>query len=329
MVDSPRVSVCIPTYNRYSYLKSALISALNQTYKNIEIVISDNCSTDNTHQVEADFKDPRINYHRSKKTSGPIENWNKSVALSSGEFITFLTDDDVLMPKYVEKLVKIIDSNKEISLARCGHEYIDEKGRHLGNSRKFPELETAGEFIYNRIRGKEPSSLPGYMFRKNDFLETGGFKNVGFDGGLFSDDYLWFRIALQRKYLNSTNQILWKWRKHQSNLGTGINIFKFQENIPNYKDSILLLLKEEQVEKPINYVKFNLSSKILIDRLYIEYLRSLNRGLNDSLSFIFRYLLLAIQQVIRYAYFSVAKLIDGIYSLFIRNISSFFNRISK
>ena len=71
------VTIAIPTYNRAdNYLKQALSSALVQTYRNIEIIVSDNCSTDNTESVVKNFKDSRIRYFKQKKNIGPYKNFN-------------------------------------------------------------------------------------------------------------------------------------------------------------------------------------------------------------------------------------------------------------
>lgn len=76
----PEVTIAIPTYNRASLLKEAIQSVLNQTYKDFELLICDNTSTDNTEGVVSTFSDPRIKYHKNKNNIGMMNNWNKCVA---------------------------------------------------------------------------------------------------------------------------------------------------------------------------------------------------------------------------------------------------------
>lgn len=84
---NPLVSIGIPTYNRAnSYLKQALRSAVNQTYKNLEIIVSDNCSSDDTESVVKEFRDPRIRYFRQNKNLGAVPNCNFCLEQSQGKY---------------------------------------------------------------------------------------------------------------------------------------------------------------------------------------------------------------------------------------------------
>ena len=99
MAHSPSllVSIGIPTYNRAnSYLRYSLRSAVSQTYKNIEIIVSDNCSSDNTESVVREFNDPRIRYYRQEGNIGPVRNRNFCLEQSQGQYFLLLFDDDVI-----------------------------------------------------------------------------------------------------------------------------------------------------------------------------------------------------------------------------------------
>lgn len=83
----PLVTIAIPTYNRANlYLTQAIESAINQTYPNLEIIISDNCSTDDTEMVIRSFKDPRIRYFRQEKNIGGNNNFNFCLKQARGEY---------------------------------------------------------------------------------------------------------------------------------------------------------------------------------------------------------------------------------------------------
>ncbi len=105
-MNKPLVSIIIPTFNRSKHLQRAIHSALNQTYENIEIIIIDDNSYDDTATVVKNFKDPRIHYYKNSENKGPTFTRNKGLSLSKGEYINFLDDDDILLPKKIELQIK-------------------------------------------------------------------------------------------------------------------------------------------------------------------------------------------------------------------------------
>lgn len=266
-----KVSICIPTYNRASLLSLAIRSAILQTYRNIEIVVSDNHSTDNTEKVVRRFKDRRLVYKKLPKTIRPIDNHNNVMDIASGSYVTILADDDLLKPTYVEKLLKLISSNKDFALARCGLEYIDQKGKFIKNWGNFPLEESARDFIYFKLMGKRASGLSGYLFRKSDFESVGGFENMGFDGALYADDFLWFKLALKNKNIVSTNEHLWSYRLHTSRLSSNLDIDKFIKNVPKYITKLEMLSKEQNLDNDlILFIRNTYSKKIISDRIRYE-----------------------------------------------------------
>ena len=91
----PLVTIAIPTYNRANgYLKNAIECALKQTYRNIEVVISDNCSSDNTEEVVKGYTDPRIRYFRQSANIGANNNFNFCLEKAQGSYFLLFHDDD-------------------------------------------------------------------------------------------------------------------------------------------------------------------------------------------------------------------------------------------
>ena len=129
MYLNPLVSICIPTYNGEKYLKEALDSALNQTYANIEIIVSDDGSTDTTIDIITEYvKDSSIPvklYNHQSKGIGA--NWNNCVRKSNGEYIKFLFQDDVLHPRCIDEMVKMAKLNEQIGLVYCKRAIIYSK----------------------------------------------------------------------------------------------------------------------------------------------------------------------------------------------------------
>lgn len=104
----PRVSVIIPTYNRYNYLKNAIDSILEQTVNDLEIIIIDDASNDNTPSILRDFNDNRIKYIRHAVNKGGSAARNTGIKESSSEYIAFLDDDDLWLPGKLEEQLNLI-----------------------------------------------------------------------------------------------------------------------------------------------------------------------------------------------------------------------------
>ena len=117
MDRQPKVSVCIPVYNRPDYVAEGIESILCQTFTDFEIVITDNCSTDNTPEVIKSYaaKDSRVKYYRNEYDMGIASNINRAILLSGGKYIKPLFSDDKLSPKCLELFVEVLDSHPKVS----------------------------------------------------------------------------------------------------------------------------------------------------------------------------------------------------------------------
>ena len=102
------ITVIIPTYNRAHLIKDAAYSVLNQSYKNIELIIIDDCSTDDTAEVVKSINDPRLNYHRLEKNSGACIARNKGIELARGDYISFNDSDDKWLENKLEEQLEFL-----------------------------------------------------------------------------------------------------------------------------------------------------------------------------------------------------------------------------
>lgn len=112
------VSVVIPTYNQEEFITETLNSVINQTYKNLEIIISDDCSKDNTIKIIKEFavKDARIKTFFSKENKGIPSNFNRAFDNCTGEFVAFFSGDDLMHPTKIEKQVQFLHKNEDHDL---------------------------------------------------------------------------------------------------------------------------------------------------------------------------------------------------------------------
>lgn len=133
------VSVIIPTYNRSNLIRDALFSVINQTYKNLEIIVVDDCSTDDTEDVVSDFikNDVRISYLKTDKNSGgPALPKNIGIKNSSGKYIAVLDSDDEWMLDKLERQLELF--TEKIKVVGCG--YLQNGINHIISSKNIKRV---------------------------------------------------------------------------------------------------------------------------------------------------------------------------------------------
>ena len=124
-----KVLIIIPTYNGEKYIKETIDSCLNQTYKNIEIIVVDDCSTDNTVKILKSYGN-KIHLTINKENQGIVKNLNKALLNKDGDYFIFLGHDDILPPKHVEIMVG--EFNNDTLFVHCNNMGIDKYGNETG-----------------------------------------------------------------------------------------------------------------------------------------------------------------------------------------------------
>jgi glycosyltransferase involved in cell wall biosynthesis len=133
-VVTPRVSVGLPVYNGERFMVLAIQSLLNQTFRDFELIISDNGSTDATREISEGFAahDPRVRYIRHEQNRGAIFNWNFVVTQARGAYFKWASANDVSAPELIERCVECLDSAPDVVVAYGRTAYIDDDGSPLG-----------------------------------------------------------------------------------------------------------------------------------------------------------------------------------------------------
>lgn len=172
MSEKPLVSVCIPTFNREKIIAHTLESVINQSYKNIEIIISDNCSTDGTFEILKKYseKDTRIKLFKMNENKGPVENWKNCFVNSSGQFIKYLWSDDYIDTDFIEKAVNALKD--DIGFVYAPVKWYDVKSMKIQQNIGFkvaPTVPLTLDFFIESLmlRGDAPVSGSCAMFRRN------------------------------------------------------------------------------------------------------------------------------------------------------------------
>ena len=253
-MKNPLVSICIPTYNGEKFLKEALNSIHLQSYKNIEVIISDDYSTDNTLHICENFKEqasfPVSIY--SHKPSNIGANWDNSIKYANGKYIKFLFQDDILKKDCVEVMVDYLLKN-DLEIIFSKREIIDEDGK-LSNSDfliRFGDLQQGiglfiddlhifrkkdlyrlGSIRKNKLQYNFLGEPVASMFSKKLYNEIGGFESPLKQ---FLDLEYWLKV-LKKYPIGITSKQLIQFRIHSQqasviNYQNKVNEVKYIENL--------------------------------------------------------------------------------------------------
>jgi len=140
----PLVSIIIPTYNRSYILQNSINSALNQTYQNIEVLIIDDYSNDDTENKVKSISDERLKYHKNKFVKGAPGARNYGLKIAKGELIQFLDSDDLLKKEKIEKQVKVFEE-QNADIVVCDYERSENNSRvRFSNENPYQKVMNTG-----------------------------------------------------------------------------------------------------------------------------------------------------------------------------------------
>ncbi len=143
----PLVSVCVPTYNKARYLRKSLDSIINQTYGNLEIIVSDNPSTDNTEEMVKSFTDERMKYYRNPTNIGCYNNYNRCLKVATGEFVAFYHSDDIYELSIVEKEVESLQNHTDVAAVFTPDTLLNENDKVIAKTNILKELREIEELF--------------------------------------------------------------------------------------------------------------------------------------------------------------------------------------
>ena len=184
-----KVSVIIPTFNRAELIGDSIRSALAQTYANLEVVVVDDGSDDDTEQVIATIIDPRLRYVR-QPNRGRSNARNHALSLATGYYVSFLDSDDLYLPEKIERQVEYLQSHPWTGMVYTSAQCIDQQGNLLEHKYQA----TVSGLIYCEIAFFLPVTitLPTVMTYRRIFDYVGGFDEEMYR---FEDTDMWRRIS--------------------------------------------------------------------------------------------------------------------------------------
>ena len=194
----PLVSICIPTFNAEKTVVSTLHSILDQTYQNLEIIVVDNDSTDNTLILLQKFNDPRIKIYKNSKNIGGEKNWSRCIELAKGKYIAIYHADDLYTREMVEKQVLVFQDNPFIGAVFTMANHINDCGELIRGECKLP-IELKGKSIYyfseifiSILQYGNFLICPSVMVRSALYKELAFFNDERF--GTSADLDMWLRV---------------------------------------------------------------------------------------------------------------------------------------
>lgn len=186
----PLVSIIIPTYNRADLIGPTLESALAQTYANIEVIVSDNASTDGTAAVVRRYaaSDPRVRLHVNERNLGPVLNWQAGLNKAAGDYAKILWSDDLIAPEFVEQTLAMFLNNPALAFVftQVAVGAAPESAQPVYRCYEASGIYPSVKFVEGIVRGHSLPYSPGCALFRTDVLK----KSLVTDNPLFENRYL-------------------------------------------------------------------------------------------------------------------------------------------
>ena len=239
-----KISVVLPTYNggtrgEGKYLRQAIESVLNQTYENFELIIVNDCSTDNTEDIIKKYRDKRIIYLQHGINKGPSAARNSGIQKSTGDYIVFLDDDDYYYRDKLEKQLKFtIENGAYVSI--CDGDLVDDQGKIIKETR----IDKKQLNMLGICKEKIPPNIHSFMIKKDETFSELYFKEYLKTG---EDWDLLVRLALICP-IYSFDHKLFAYRFHKLNSSKNLDNMYFYRLLCRYelKNNLIKYYKKRE-----------------------------------------------------------------------------------
>ena len=273
----PTISVVMPAYNGEKYLREAIDSILDQTYKNFEFIILNDGSTDNTEEIILSYDDPRIVYVRNEENLQIVKTLNKGIDLAKGKYIARMDADDIAYKDRLKTQVKFMDTNLEVAVCGCLMDSTD-------NSQliyKFP----FGEIANFHLLYGPPVAHPTVMIRRSILT----LNNLFYDETIkYAEDYdLWSRIAKVAK-IDNIPRVLVSYRTHSNQISQSKAIEQHRDaNIIRRRElsHIGISVSDKFLAIHVDFFRCKSAHDIEMLELYLEWFRRLVDSNNAKTKF--------------------------------------------
>lgn len=251
------ISVLLPVYNGEKYLKEAIDSVLNQTFKEFELLILDDGSTDLTNEIVLSYKDPRIKYTKFKHMGLPSV-LNKGLNLAQYDYIARMDADDICQPTRLEKQLDFIINNPRIQLVGTNINIIDSLGNISGKSRRPKK----NKYIKKSLPHTCCIVHGSILCYKKALLKVGGYETDS-----VVEDWSLFLKLIDKIEFHNLQDFLYSVRIHDDNVSSELINKNFRSN----EEKLAVKFYQSQIEK--RNIQGNTIAKAHFDLGYFYYLR--------------------------------------------------------
>lgn len=242
---NPLVTIAIPAY-KGRYLYNAIESVLNQSYKNIELIVVDDCSPENLKEIVFSFKDDRIKYYRNKENLGrlnPVNNWNLCLSYAKGVFFALLCDDDVYEPSFVEEMLALAYKYPNSNVFRARASIVDCNDCIIDYYPSSPEFETCFDYVWHVAHQLRRQTVSEFMYRIERMKQCNGYHS--FPYAWYSDYFSVFDFSLNGGICSTTRNLV-KFRMSGINITSlgGSKIFYLLVAINEFEKETYVFIKD-------------------------------------------------------------------------------------
>jgi len=211
MMEQPRITVLMSVYNAERFIAEAVESVLKQTFRDFELLIFEDTSTDSTLEILRSFTDPRIRLIKNSENHGLTKNLTQGMDMTRGEFVARMDADDICMPHRLEMQVAYLDAHPEISALGSAVTFFDESGKEFVAHQPLEHEEIKCALFYGFTM-----LHPSVMMRKADFDNHGLNYDPAFR--VSQDHDLWTRAIRKVRFANLYEPLL-RMREHKGKIG--------------------------------------------------------------------------------------------------------------
>ncbi len=209
ITNLPKVSVLVPCYNHARYIEALVLSVINQSYANVELIVIDDGSTDSSVELLSELSSRyEFEFHR-QENQGVTKTCNRLLGMATGDFISIVASDDVLVAGRLQKQVEFLKENPGVGFVYGAVEYIDDSGVEITARSNRPQRLEDGN-IFDRLISSGMFFKPGTLMVPREVYEQVGV----YDESLCVEDYDWVLRVCKERAVGCLREPLLKYRFH-------------------------------------------------------------------------------------------------------------------
>lgn len=202
------VSVLMPVF-KTCYLSKAILSILNQTVSDFELIIVNDKSPEDVDTIVSSFCDSRIRYYTNEENIGNkdiVANWNKCLSYAKGEYFCLICDDDCYAPTFLEEMLRLAKQYPQCNVFRSGVQIVDKAENVYDYYPSSPEWECSEDYMWHVFRGYRCQTVSEWFYRRQPIVDLGGY--VSLPLAWYSDFLTTFKLSLKGGIVSTSKHLV-------------------------------------------------------------------------------------------------------------------------